>query len=509
VAGGTSSAPAPGATTQRPPPRPGSLSPGVGQAALCVRVVKALDLGRFCELGAAKIAIGSAPNNALCLSDRHVSRQHCEIFMRGHHCVIRDLGSTNGTFVDGAQVHEAVLSPISRVLIGTTELALHRLGRVAEVTVATPDAFGDMVGRSRLMQHVFGALQSVARSSLACLLLGEPGTGKEIAARALHDRSDRARKPFVAVDCAAASAQLLEAKFFGYVRGAFAGASHQQAAGAFEEARGGTVFLDEIGELPVELQSKLLSVLEQREASRLGSDTPVKLDFRLVAATHRNLPELARRGSFRQDLLYRISEFTVRIPSLRERKEDIALLAEAVLRREGFARMLTGDGIEYLQELPWPGNVRELRNLMRRAAVLAPTPRIDRELLSGLDAAITSEIQLPDELIEDVSAGVRRSAALSAAPGSTAPAGVAPGAAGNTRAPDRMPEASSGPTTLVPGASDQHAFDLPMAEATEAFRKAYLQHLRDKFGSDLEGAALHAGMHPKSVQQMFRIYGIS
>jgi DNA-binding NtrC family response regulator len=473
-----------------------------------VRVTKGVDVGRFCEIGAAPVAIGAAPSNGLCLSDHHVSRLHCEIFVRDERCVIRDLASTNGTFVDGAKVSEAVVSPSARILVGATELALHRLGRVTEVTVTTPDAFGDMVGSSKVMQHVFGALQSVARSSLACLLLGETGTGKEVAARALHDHSDRARKPFLVVDCASVGPQFIEDKLFGHMRGAFTGATHG-VAGVFEEAHGGTVFLDEIGELPLELQPKLLGVLERREATRIGSHTPIKLDFRLVAATHRNLPELARQGRFRHDLLYRISEFTVRIPSLRERKEDIALLAEAVLRREGFARTLTSDGIEYLQELPWPGNVRELRNLMRRAAVLAPTTIIDRALLTDLDAVVTSEIQLPDDFVESLSASARSmlppALTRSLPPRSLAPANPVPGSV----PPPRLPVPTLTPAALAASPAASGALELPMAEATDAFRRAYLLNLRERFGSDFNGAGLHAGVHPKSVQRLFRLYGIS
>jgi DNA-binding NtrC family response regulator len=439
--------------------------------------MKGADAGRFCELVSGKASIGAAPNNTLCLTDRHVSRRHCELSTRDGEYVLRDLGSTNGTFVDGQQISEAVVTAASRIHVGRTELALQQLVPAPLASSTSHDVFGEMVGRSKAMLQVFGALHSVARSSLACLLLGETGTGKELAARALHDHSDRAGKPFLVVDCAAVGPQFIEDKLFGHQRGAFTGASHT-VAGVFEEARGGTVFLDEIGELPLELQPKLLGVLERREATRIGSHLPVKLDFRLVAATHRNLTEMAKHGRFRQDLLYRVSEFTVRIPSLRERKDDIGLLAPAVLEREGLARTLTTDAVDYLKGLPWPGNVRELRNLMRRAALLANGSVIDRALLEDLDAVVTSEIVVPEELLESVESG-------------------------RVSGPTASLTQRAGPPEA--GAS----LELPLAEATEIFRKAYLQQLRDRFGSDFAGAARQAGVHPKSVQRLYRLYGIS
>jgi transcriptional regulator with GAF, ATPase, and Fis domain len=446
----------------------------------CIRVTAGADIGRSCEVGTGKVTIGAAPSNTLCLTDRHISRRHCEIFARDGEYVIRDLGSTNGTFVDSHQITEVVVTPESRIHIGRTELALQRHAQGTAASSPAPDAFGELLGRSKPMLQAFGALHTVARSSLTCLLLGETGTGKELAARALHAHSDRAGKPFLVVDCAGVGPQFIEDKLFGHQRGAFTGAS-QTVAGVFEEAHGGTVFLDEIGELPLELQPKLLGVLERREATRIGSHAPVKLDFRLVAATHRNLADMARRGRFRQDLLYRLSEFTVRIPSLRERKDDIGLLAHAVLEREGYPRTLTPEAVEYLKTLGWPGNVRELRNLMRRAAVLAANSVIDRALLEDLDAAVTSEIHLPEELLESL---------------------------------DREPEVAPAGRSVKPAApsssaAPQAGCELPLAEATEAFRRAYLQQLRERFGSDFAGAARHAGVHPKSVQRLFRLYGIS
>lgn len=455
-------------TTHRPP-KPSSNALHLDA---CLRVTAGLDLGRLCAVGATPISVGTAASNDMCLSDRRVSRIHCQLFVRGDQVVIRDMNSTNGTYLDHTRVQEAMVRPGARIRIGTTELTLQSLALSADSSGEARAGFGEMVGSSPLMQQLFAALQSVARSELTCLLLGETGTGKELAARALHEHSTRARKPFLVVDCAAVGPQFIEDKLFGHQRGAFTGAS-QAVPGVFEEATGGTVFLDEIGELPLSLQPKLLGVLERREATRIGSHAPVRLDARVVAATHCNLPDMAKRGHFRQDLLYRLSEFTLRIPTLRERREDIALIASSLLKAEGYSRTLTPDAIEYLQSQTWPGNVRELRNLLRRAALLAQGALIDRRLLEDLES-VTSELHILPEQLEIV-----------------------------------LPDAAQKPAvTLLPRPHEQNEFELPMAAAVEAFRKAYVLQLRTRFGNDLNAAAAHAGVHPKSVSRLFRLYGV-
>jgi DNA-binding NtrC family response regulator len=428
---------------------------------LALRVVSGVNRGSVCALGRAPIAIGGAASNDLCLGDRHVSRSHCEVFEQAGEYWVRDLGSTNGTYVDGHRVSEAPLTRSTRLVIGMTQIALEPL---ADGVVE--EQCGDMVGSSPSMRQVFSALRSVAQSSLTCLLLGETGTGKELAARALHAHSARAQKPFLVVDCASVGAQFIEDKLFGHERGAFTGA-HGAQAGVFEEARGGTVFLDEIGELPISLQAKLLGVLERREATRIGSHTPVKLDVRLIAATHRNPSEMAVRGEFRQDLLYRLSEYTLRMPALRERRGDIPAIAQAVLARDGSELSLSQDAAEYLEQQPWPGNIRELRNLMRRAALLAGGPVIDRTLLRTLEEA-TSVIELPRGL-------------------------------------DSMRVPKQENARAVEPAQGE-VFALPLAEATESFRRQYVAYLRQRFGSDLNAAAQHAGIHPKSISRLFRMY---
>ena len=311
----------------------------------------------------------------------------------------------------------------------------------------------------------------------------------------------------------------MEDKLFGHQKGAFTGAT-AAVPGVFEQACGGTVFLDEIGELQLELQAKLLGVLERREATRIGSHTPVKLDVRLVAATHCYLSEMVRRGTFREDLLYRLSEFTLRIPSLRERGEDIALIAEAMLAREGFAsRKLADDAIAYLRELRWPGNVRELRNLLRRAAILTHGTIIDQQLLEDL-AASTAEMHVPREQL-DAAAALRSGSIRSA---SDRPTTLRPATAPARPEGSVRPRASVHPHEEVLDSrstqeldpvtppelptSDCSHFDLPLEASTESHRKAYVHALRKRFGNDLQAAADHAGVHPKSVSRLFRQYGV-
>ena len=487
----------------------------------CLHVKSGEGAGVVCLIGATPLTIGVSPSNGLCLSDRRVSRAHCEVFTRGELCIVRDLGSTNGTYLDGVMIVEAVVSPGSKLRIGNTELTIERRSDVDALVTGQREEFGEMVGRSPAAVQLFAALKRVASSPLTCLLLGETGTGKELAARALHAHSARAAKPFLVVDCAAVGPQFIEDKLFGHERGAFTGATGPRP-GVFEQAEGGTVFLDEIGEMPIELQPKLLGVLERREATRIGSHTPVKLEVRVIAATHRDLSVMVQYGAFRQDLLYRLSEFTVRIPALRERAEDIGLIAEAVLKREGFgARRLTEDAIEYLQSLSWYGNIRELRNLLRRAATLAGGGAIDRELLEQLEEN-TAEFQiLPEGLVK-----VPRNSSQS--PGSRTlemegqwveslraremgPASgdlllPLPRIQPRTGPPERAPAAP--PVPPGPVAAETAALALPLEQATEAFRKAYAQELRRRFGSDLQRAAEHAGIHPKSVSRLFRMYGV-
>lgn len=229
--------------------------------------------------------------------------------------------------------------------------------------------FPDMVGESRVMRGVFSQLLKVAATGSTVLLLGESGTGKELAAKSIHAKSDRAGGPFVAVNCAAIPEGLLESELFGHERGAFTGAVARQI-GRFEQASGGTLFLDEVGDMPPGTQAKILRILETRQCERVGGSRPVAVDARIVAATHRNLPEMIGRGLFREDLFHRLNVFPIVLPPLRERREDIALLAGRFLEELG-GQPLPVPALQRLLAHDWPGNVRELHNVLERAVVLA------------------------------------------------------------------------------------------------------------------------------------------
>jgi transcriptional regulator with GAF, ATPase, and Fis domain len=318
------------------------------------------------------LSVGADPRNDLCLRDRGVSRSHAEFRLKEGRVWVRDLGSRNGTTLDGVRVTEAELQIGSVVSLGETPVALYPRWHMREVDPSSEDHFGDLYGKSLAMREVFAILERVADSNATVLVEGESGTGKELVARSLHQASNRSRKPYVVFDCTTVTKELAESELFGHAKGAFSGAVSDRD-GAFRQADGGTIFLDELGELPVDLQPKLLRVLESGEIRRVGDTQHRKIDVRVVAATHRDLHAEARRGRFRSDLLYRLSVVRVQLPPLRARPEDIALIAERLL----FGQLATesrveGRNLDRLMGYSWPGNVRELRNVLTRAIALAP-----------------------------------------------------------------------------------------------------------------------------------------
>ncbi len=246
-------------------------------------------------------------------------------------------------------------------------------------------AFGNIIGKSRPMRRVFDLIIQAAPSRSTILIHGEPGTGRELVARAIHANSSRAERPFVTVQTANLPAEILESDLFGHVKGAFTGAVYPKK-GYFDLADRGTIFLDEVANVPLETQAKLLHVIEERDFMRLGGMEPIKVDVRVIAATKENLRQLTEEGRFREDLFYRLNVITIELPTLRERKDDIPLLAQHFLakygeenRKSGFE--LTPDALDLMTAYDWPGNVRELENVIERAVVLATGPRIGVEWL--------------------------------------------------------------------------------------------------------------------------------
>jgi transcriptional regulator with PAS, ATPase and Fis domain len=284
---------------------------------------------------------------------------------------VRDVGSRNGTWIGGVRVREALLTTSTVLTIGATSLSISLDAGPIDLAVSQSTRFGEAIGVSPAIRHVFMLLERAARSDMTVLLEGESGVGKEILARAVHAASARARAPFVALDCGALSPSLIESELFGHERGAFTGA-HSARQGLFEAAHGGTIFLDEIGELPIDLQPKLLRVLEEREVRPVGGRTAKPIDVRVVAATNRHLAEAVEAGNFRRDLFYRLAVVLVTVPPLRDRPEDIAPLARAFLRSVLGTpdAELTEDFAAMLSSYSWPGNVRELRNVIQRYALL-------------------------------------------------------------------------------------------------------------------------------------------
>jgi transcriptional regulator with GAF, ATPase, and Fis domain len=315
--------------------------------------------------------IGSHASNDFVLQDPTISRFHCRITREGDCWRITDAGSTNGTRVNGVKVQGAELEDEATLTLGDTILRVRGSSR-GHMSAGTPRAFGAILGASAVMQRLFDVLERVAASDIDTLIFGESGTGKELVATELVQRSARAEGPVVVVDCGSISPSLVESELFGHVRGAFTGADRDRE-GAFEAADGGTVFLDEIGELPLELQPKLLRALEAREVRRVGQTRAKRVDVRVLAATNRDLEREVNRGRFREDLYYRLEKVSVRIPPLRDRIEDIPILAKnfaAAAGQRDVGRLFSPNVLLEMQRYDWPGNVRELKNYVERSIVL-------------------------------------------------------------------------------------------------------------------------------------------
>jgi transcriptional regulator with GAF, ATPase, and Fis domain len=317
-----------------------------------------------------RVLVGSAPGSGIVIQDPTVSRVHAEFEARENGLWVRDLGSTNGTFIEGLQVLGARVPDKGKIRLGSIELTIdYDPARRRPVEIWPDDHFSRLVGTSVPMRELFATLSRIAPMDASVLIHGETGTGKELVARAIHEASPRAHKPFVVVDCAALPENLLDAELFGHARGAFTGAVGART-GAIEAADGGTVFLDEIGELPVPMQPKLLRVLESRTVRRVGESSYRTVDVRFISATHRDLLRMVGAGEFREDLFFRLSVIPVEVPPLRDRKEDIERLVNHFFGLRGGGGQVDPELMRELVNRPWRGNVRELRNFVDRAHAL-------------------------------------------------------------------------------------------------------------------------------------------
>jgi len=353
-----------------------------------------------------RVELGRAPECGVCIPHESVSRRHASLSWREGAWAIEDLGSSNGTFVGGARLDEGVphaIGPGTVVALGEARVVVDEREPAERASTPVEYAGGAPMGR------VLRLVDMVADSVLPVLLLGETGVGKGRLAEAIHARSGRAAAPLVRLNCAAVPEPLLESELFGHERGAFTGAVRTKP-GILEAADGGTVFLDEVGEVPRSTQAKLLHALEHGEVTRVGSVTVRPVDVRFVAATNRDLESLVAEGQFRRDLYYRLAGVPVRIPALRERRDEIpamarAFLAEACAQPRRPVPQLSPEALAALLAHPWTGNIRELRNVVMRSALVCGGPVVRPEHLmldaaqpAALRADAGSDRPLPDDV---------------------------------------------------------------------------------------------------------------
>jgi DNA-binding NtrC family response regulator len=353
-----------------------ALDPGLQERRCQLTVLNGESEGTVIEIDKPSFTVGKDGAD-LVLTDATVSREHFVIEQQAGAFVIRDKQSTNGTWIDQFRIREAYLRPGIVVRAGEVQLRFEPLFTRVEVQPSAEDRFGSLVGRSVKMREIFTLLQRVAMTDATVVILGETGSGKSAVARAVHEASERKSGPFITVDCGAIAETLIESELFGHERGAFTGAT-QRRQGALEQAQGGTLFIDELADLRLDLQPRLLRVLEEREVRRVGGNEAIKLDVRVIAASRKDLWGEVQSGRFREDLYFRLAVFTIPMPPLRERGEDIPLLAKEFAQQiKGGDRLLARVSQERMNQLgqyPFYGNVRELRNVIERAIHLDGDP---------------------------------------------------------------------------------------------------------------------------------------
>ncbi|XXT19634.1 sigma 54-interacting transcriptional regulator [Sorangium sp. So ce429] len=460
------------------------------------------------------VVLGREEDADVCVPDASVSRRHAALHL-GPPLRIEDLGSSNGTRVrtrhssaaterlidvgKGAPARNAAaeLSPGDVIYLGAARVILRQKG-------GERDARKDVIVKDSAMRAVYELAERVARGPINILLLGETGVGKEVLTESIHRASPRAGRPLLRLSCVALSESLLESELFGHERGAFTGAVRAKP-GLLETAEGGTVFLDEIGELPLSIQAKLLRVIEERKVMRVGGLTPTKIDVRFISATHRNLEAEVSRGAFRQDLYFRLNGVTLTIPPLRERPGEVAALAQLFAERtakELFPSEASAGAVPIspaalvgLQRHSWPGNIRELRNVIERAVILANGAPI------GLEHLLLSP--LADPIHPSHASTLLAHASSASAP---TPAAASASAAAASLAPP--PNAKSVPDGAQRAQDDAGASPTRLRDAMEAHeRERIVQALEQCTGNQTRAAAL-LGISRRTLVERIRVYGL-
>ena len=362
-------------------------------------IIKGPDRGESVRIdGSRQVYFGSSPSCELVLSDKTVSRKHLMASLEGEQVILRDQGSTNGTFIQGSRFKEITIGYGAEVKLGRTVSKLLPEEEIVEPEPAEENAFGTLIGGDTKVRQLFKLLSDVAVTNATVLIEGETGTGKELIAEEIHNHSKRRDGPFVVFDCGSIPHELIESALFGHIKGSFTGAITDRK-GAFAEADGGTIFLDEIGEMALDLQPSLLRVLDKRAVRRVGSNTYEGIDVRVVAATNRDLRAEVAKKSFREDLYYRLAVIRVSVPPLRERGSDIPLLVNHFVNLFSNENPLhvAPEDMARIQRHSWPGNVRELRNVIERACLLSSgnSINIDDALVDEVAPALGIRTDLP------------------------------------------------------------------------------------------------------------------
>jgi transcriptional regulator with GAF, ATPase, and Fis domain len=451
-------------------------------------VMDGLDKGKEIEISKSRCTGGRSIINDLMITDKSISGTHFEIAVRDDGYRLRDLNSRNGTFVNDLRIREVYLLPGVKFRAGQTTVMFQPTTDIVEIELSKQDRFDKVIGGSPIMREIFASLEKISPSDLTCLITGETGTGKELIARGIHNASLRKKKPFVVLDCGSIPRELIESTLFGHEKGAFTGAVGQQV-GCFEQADGGTIFLDEIGELDISLQPKLLRVLEQREIKRVGGDRTVKVDVRVLAATNRDLRAEVNNGNFREDLFFRLSVVNCELPPLRDRREDIPTIANLFLKdviaRRGANLSFGQDAMAALLNNTWPGNVRELRNVVERAGALSDGPVITRQDLTFGPGGPSPMVQ-HDLALAGVNAAHAAAAAMS---GVAVPGGPT----------------SFDPALLKPGL----AFKGAKQTVVDAFETAYLGALLKRNEDNITRSAQEAGLTRYHLRELLKRHGLA